>query len=56
MTVTSISRQRAALGGADVVIDTVGGDMLAQRLGELADRGRLVFIVDTPKPQDLLAA
>ncbi|KAA1027887.1 zinc-binding dehydrogenase [Pseudonocardia sp. EV170527-09] len=29
-------------GGADVVIDTVGGDTLMQNTGALADRGRLV--------------
>ncbi|WP_337831237.1 zinc-binding dehydrogenase [Pseudonocardia sp. TMWB2A] len=48
--------QVAALGGADVVIDTVGGDTLTRSPGALADRGRVVSIVDTPQPQNLLAA
>ncbi|PTY06759.1 NADPH:quinone oxidoreductase [Verrucomicrobia bacterium LW23] len=42
--------------GADVVFDTVGGDTLSQAPRALADRGRLVTIVDTAKPQNLLAA
>lgn len=45
-----------ALGGADVILDTVGGDTLARSPGALADRGRVVSIVDTPRPQNLLAA
>lgn len=48
--------QVRALGGADVVLDTVGGDTLACSPGALADRGRVVSIVDTPRPQNLLAA
>ncbi|MFB9925219.1 zinc-binding dehydrogenase [Amycolatopsis halotolerans] len=48
--------QVRALGGADVVLDTVGGDTLARSPEALADRGRVVSIVDIPEPQNLLAA
>ncbi|MFD5648975.1 zinc-binding dehydrogenase [Streptomyces sp. NPDC127039] len=48
--------QVRARGGADVVLDTVGGDTLTRSPGILADRGRVVSIVDTPEPQNLLAA
>ncbi|NKY99476.1 zinc-binding dehydrogenase [Nocardiopsis alborubida] len=44
------------LGGVDVVLDTVGGDTLSRSPEVLADRGRVVSIVDTPEPQNLLAA
>ncbi|MFD0057309.1 zinc-binding dehydrogenase [Streptomyces sp. NPDC127168] len=45
-----------ALGGVDVVLDTVGGDTLTRSPEVLTDRGRVVSIVDTPEPQNLLAA
>lgn len=45
-----------AVGGIDVVLDTVGGDTLARSPEILADRGRVVSIVDIPEPQNLLAA
>ncbi|MBW3703348.1 NADPH:quinone oxidoreductase, partial [Streptomyces griseus] len=45
-----------ALGGVDVVLDTVGGNTLARSPEVLADRGRVVSVVDTPEPQNLLAA
>ncbi|WP_328604463.1 zinc-binding dehydrogenase [Amycolatopsis sp. NBC_00345] len=48
--------QVRALGGVDVVLDTVGGDTLARSAEVLADRGRVVSIVDIPEPQNLLAA
>ncbi|MFI6169119.1 zinc-binding dehydrogenase [Nocardia sp. NPDC051052] len=48
--------QVRALGGVDVVLDTVGGDTLARSPQVLADRGRVVSIVDIPEPQNLLAA
>ncbi|MET9265755.1 zinc-binding dehydrogenase [Amycolatopsis sp. NPDC004079] len=48
--------QVRALGGVDVVLDTVGGDTLARSPEALADRGRVVSIVDIPEPQNLLAA
>ncbi|MDU0299170.1 MULTISPECIES: zinc-binding dehydrogenase [unclassified Streptomyces] len=48
--------QVRALGGIDVVLDTVGGDTLARSPEVLADRGRVVSIVDIPEPQNLLAA
>lgn len=48
--------QVQALGGVDVVLDTVGGDTLARSPEVLADRGRVVSIVDIPEPQNLLAA
>ncbi|MFF2188814.1 zinc-binding dehydrogenase [Streptomyces sp. NPDC058155] len=48
--------QVRALGGVDVVLDTVGGDTLARSPEVLADRGRVVSIVDIPEPQNLLAA
>lgn len=44
------------LGGADVVLDTVGGDTLSRSPEVLAGQGRVVSIVDTPEPQNLLAA
>ncbi|AQU64971.1 zinc-binding dehydrogenase [Streptomyces niveus] len=45
-----------ALGGVDVVLDTVGGDTLSRSPEVLADRGRVVSVVDIPEPQNLLAA
>ncbi|MFJ4686340.1 zinc-binding dehydrogenase [Streptomyces sp. NPDC088789] len=48
--------QVRALGGVDVVLDTVGGDTLARSPEVLADRGRVVSVVDIPEPQNLLAA
>ncbi|MFD6189406.1 zinc-binding dehydrogenase [Streptomyces sp. NPDC060275] len=48
--------QVRAMGGADVVLDTVGRDTLTRSPEILADRGRVVSIVDTPEPQNLLAA
>ncbi|MFF0260874.1 zinc-binding dehydrogenase [Streptomyces microflavus] len=44
------------LGGVNVVLDTVGRDTLTRSPEVLADRGRVVSIVDTPEPQNLLAA
>ncbi|MEV8404073.1 zinc-binding dehydrogenase [Streptomyces niveus] len=48
--------QVRALGGVDVVLDTVGGDTLARSPEILADRGRVVSIVDIADPQNLFAA
>ncbi|MFC9222531.1 zinc-binding dehydrogenase [Streptomyces hygroscopicus] len=48
--------QVRAMGGVDVVLDTVGGDTLTRSPEALADRGRVVSIVDIPEPQNLLAA
>lgn len=48
--------QVRALGGVDVVLDTVGGDTLSRSPEVLADRGRVVSVVDIPRPQNLLAA
>ncbi|MFC3454080.1 zinc-binding dehydrogenase [Amycolatopsis speibonae] len=48
--------QVRALGGVNVVLDTVGGDTLARSPEVLADRGHVVSIVDIPEPQNLLAA
>ncbi|MFG2175265.1 zinc-binding dehydrogenase [Streptomyces niveus] len=48
--------QVRALGGVDVVLDTVGGDTLSRSPEILADRGRVVSIVDIAEPQNLLAA
>ncbi|MER7805334.1 zinc-binding dehydrogenase [Streptomyces parvulus] len=48
--------QIRAMGGADVILDTVGRDTLTRSPEILADRGRVVSIVDTPEPQNLLAA
>ncbi|MGI5499866.1 zinc-binding dehydrogenase [Lentzea sp. CA-135723] len=45
-----------ALGKMDVVLDTLGGDTLSRSPEVLADRGRVVSIVDIPQPQNLLAA
>lgn len=44
------------LGGVDVVLDTVGRDTLTRSPEVLADRGRVVSIVDIAEPQNLLAA
>ncbi|NKY57297.1 zinc-binding dehydrogenase [Nocardia flavorosea] len=44
------------MGGVDVVLDTVGGDTLSRSPEVLADRGRVVSIVDISEPQNLLAA
>ncbi|MFD4668671.1 zinc-binding dehydrogenase [Lentzea sp. NPDC058450] len=48
--------QVRAMGGVDVVLDTVGGDTLSRSPEILADRGRVVSIVDIAEPQNLLAA
>lgn len=48
--------QVRALGGVDVVLDTVGGDTLSRSAEVLVDRGRVVSVVDIPQPQNLLAA
>ncbi|MFJ3635514.1 zinc-binding dehydrogenase [Streptomyces sp. NPDC090112] len=48
--------QVRAMGGVDVVLDTVGGDTLTRSPQVLTDRGRVVSIVDIPQPQNLLAA
>lgn len=48
--------QVLAGGKVDVVLDTVGGDTLARSPEVLADAGRVVSIVDTSEPQNLLAA
>ncbi|MFB6948464.1 zinc-binding dehydrogenase [Streptomyces niveus] len=48
--------QVRALGAVDVVLDTVGGDTLSRSPEILADRGRVVSIVDIADPQNLLAA
>lgn len=48
--------QVRARGGVDVVLDTVGGDTLTRSPEVLHDRGRVVSIVDTSEPQNLLAA
>ncbi|MGV9504797.1 zinc-binding dehydrogenase [Streptomyces tendae] len=48
--------QVRATGAVDVVLDTVGGDTLTRSPEVLADRGRVVSIVDTAEPQNLLAA
>lgn len=42
--------------GVDVVLDTVGGDTLARSALIIADGGRIVSIVDTPQPQNLIEA
>ncbi|MFD4004042.1 zinc-binding dehydrogenase [Streptomyces rubiginosohelvolus] len=50
------AQQVRELGGVNVVLDTVGRDTLTRSPEVLADRGRVVSIVDTPEPQNLLAA
>lgn len=42
--------------GANVVFDTIGGDTLARSPLALADLGRVVSIVDIPRPQNLIEA
>ena len=42
--------------GVDVVFDTIGGDTLSNSAGALAQLGRVVTIVDTAHPQNLIAA
>lgn len=42
--------------GVDVVLDTIGGDALTRSPLILADAGRVVTIVDTDQPQNLIEA
>lgn len=42
--------------GVDVVLDTIGGDTLSRSPDMLAQLGRVVSIVDTAQPQNLLQA
>ena len=42
--------------GVDVVFDTIGGDTLTRSPLVLAPLGRVVSLVDTPKPQNLIEA
>ncbi|MBM0108844.1 zinc-dependent alcohol dehydrogenase family protein [Steroidobacter sp. S1-65] len=42
--------------GVDVVLDTLGRDTLSRSPQVLADSGRVVTLVDTPEPQNLLDA
>lgn len=42
--------------GVDVVFDTIGGDTLSRSPDALAQLGRIVSIVDTVKPQNLIQA
>lgn len=42
--------------GVDVVLDTIGGDVLARSPLALADAGRVVSIVDIAEPQNLIEA
>jgi NADPH:quinone reductase len=42
--------------GADVVLDTIGGDTLTRSPLALADAGRVVSIVDIAQPQNLIEA
>ncbi len=42
--------------GVDVVLDTIGGDTLARSPDALAQLGRVVSIVDTAQPQNLIQA
>lgn len=42
--------------GVDVVFDTIGGDTLSRSPDALAQLGRVVTIVDTAQPQNVLAA
>jgi len=42
--------------GVDVVFDTIGGDTLSSSADVLAQLGRVVSIVDTAQPQNLLQA
>lgn len=42
--------------GVDVVFDTIGGDTLSRSPLTLADAGRVVSIVDTAQPQNLIEA
>ncbi len=49
-------RQLTQQRGADVIFDTVGGDVLTQGPRALAPGGRIASIVDTAEPQVLLDA
>ena len=42
--------------GVDVVFDTIGGDMLTRSPHVLAQMGRVVTLVDIPRPQNLIEA
>lgn len=43
-----------AAGGVDLVLDTIGGDAIERSAEVLRPFGRLVSIVDIPRPQNLL--
>ncbi|MBB3224010.1 zinc-dependent alcohol dehydrogenase family protein [Pseudoduganella umbonata] len=53
--VDAVMRETAGQG-VDVVFDTIGGDTLSRSPDALAQLGRLVSIVDTAKPQNLIQA
>src|SRR5690606_9848846 len=42
--------------GVDVVLDTIGGDTLSRSPDALAQLGRVVTIVDTAEPQNVIQA
>jgi NADPH2:quinone reductase len=42
--------------GVDVVFDTIGGNTLSRSPDALAQRGRVVTIVDTAQPQNIVQA
>ncbi len=48
--------QETGGGGVDVVLDTIGGDTLSRSPDALSQLGRVVSIVDTAEPQDLIRA
>ena len=49
-------RQLTDARGVDVVLDTLGRDTLSRSPEVLAESGRVVTLVDTPEPQNLLDA
>lgn len=53
--VDAIMRETAGRG-VDVVFDTIGGDALSKSPNALAQLGRVVSIVDTAQPQNVLQA
>ena len=52
----SVIMQETGGRGVDVVFDTIGGDTLSRSPDALAQLGRIVTIVDTAQPQNLIEA
>ena len=53
---TDVIRREADGEGVDLILDTVGGDTIERSPYALRPGGRIVSIVDIPRPQSLLEA